>query len=59
MLVTMFIVLLARLLIQLWGYVRLIVSPDAVPIAVPIIEDVATQAKREAASATGEQGAKS
>ena len=59
MLVTMFIVLLARLLIQLWGYVRLIVSPDVVPIAVPIIEDVATQANREAASATGEQEAKS
>ena len=55
MLVAMFIVLLARLLIQLWGYSRLIVNPQITPIAVPIIEDVAAQAEREAKTATGQQ----
>ena len=55
MLVAMFIVLLARLLIQLWGYARLIVKPQTKPIAVPIIEDVAAQAEREAKTATGMQ----
>jgi len=56
-LVIMFGVLLARLFIQLWGYARLIISPDALPIAVPVIEDVATQAQREARNATGEDSA--
>ena len=56
-LVVMFIVLLARLFIQLWGYARLIISPDALPIAVPVIEDVAAQAQREARNATGEDSA--
>ena len=56
-LVVMFIVLLARLSIQLWGYARLIISPDALPIAVPVIEDVAAQAQREARNATGEDSA--
>ena len=56
-LVVMFGVLLARLFIQLWGYARLIISPDALPIAVPVIEDVAAQAQREAHNATGEDNA--
>lgn len=56
-LVVMFGVLLARLFIQLWGYARLIISPDALPIAVPVIEDVAAQAQREARNATGEDNA--
>ena len=56
-LVVMFIVLLARLFIQLWGYARLIISPDALPIAVPVIEDVAAQAQREARNATREDNA--
>ena len=56
-LVIMFGVLLARLFIQLWGYARLIISPDALPIAVPVIEDVAAQAQREARNATGEDSA--
>lgn len=47
-LVVMFIVLLARLLIQLWGYGRLIINAGATPIAVPVPEDVAQQALREA-----------
>ena len=56
-LVVMFGVLLARLFIQLWGYARLIISPEALPIAVPVIEDVAAQAQREARNATGEDNA--
>ena len=56
-LVIMFGVLLARLFIQLWGYARLIISPEALPIAVPVIEDVAAQAQREARNATGEDNA--
>ena len=56
-LVVMFGVLLARLFIQLWGYARLIISPEALPIAVPVIEDVAAQAQREACNATGEDNA--
>lgn len=56
-LVVMFVVLLARLFIQLWGYARLILSPHALPIAVPVIEDVAAQAQREARNATGEDDA--
>ena len=56
-LVIMFGVLLARLFIQLWGYARLIISPDALPIAVPVIEDVAAQAQREARNSTGEDSA--
>ena len=48
MLVVMFVVLLLRLLIQLMGYARLILNADATPIAVPIPEDVAQQALREA-----------
>ena len=56
-LVVMFGVLLARLFIQLWGYARLIISPDALPIAVPVIEDVAAQVQREARNATGEDNA--
>lgn len=44
----MFCVLLARLLVQLWGYGRLVVNPHLPPIAVPVPEDVAVQAMREA-----------
>lgn len=48
MLVVMFIVLLLRLAIQIWGFGRMIFTNGATPIAVPVIEDVETQAKREA-----------
>lgn len=36
-----------RLMIQLWGYLRLLVSPKATPIAVPLIEDIQAQARQE------------
>ncbi len=39
--------LLIRLLIQLWGYLRLVMNPDAEPVAVPIIKDVAEHAREE------------
>lgn len=44
----MFVVLLARLAVQLWGYGRLFINPELPPIAVPVPEDVAEQALREA-----------
>jgi len=42
-----------RLLVQLIGYVRAFVNDDEVPIAVPMIEDAAAIAKREAEEAMG------
>ena len=47
MLVVMFIVLLLRLAIQIWGFGRMIFTNGATPIAVPVIEDVETQAKEK------------
>lgn len=40
-------VLLVRLLVQLAGYLRLVVGPDLEPVAVPTITDVAAQADAE------------
>ncbi|EAR11328.1 TRAP transporter small permease subunit [Reinekea blandensis] len=37
-----------RLLLHLWGYVRAFVRNDETPAAIPLIEDAATVAKREA-----------
>ncbi|EAQ24169.1 TRAP transporter small permease subunit [Roseovarius sp. 217] len=48
-----FAVLSIRLGLQLWGYGRAFVSGTEQPVAVPLIEDVATQAAREAAQLTG------
>lgn len=44
-----FAVLSMRLVLQLWGYGRAFVTGAEQPVAVPLIEDVATQAAREAA----------
>ena len=49
--------LLIRLLIQLWGYARLIAHPDAQPIAVPILKDAADQAREEIEEALHEHPA--
>lgn len=49
-----FSVLWLRLLLQLFGYLRLVRSPAAQPIAVPVIEDIANQAQREAREGVGE-----
>ncbi len=43
--------LFVRLLIELWGYVRLVASPHATPYGVPLIIDVEEQARRDAAAA--------
>lgn len=45
-----FSVLCARLVLQCWGYIRAIINNDQSPIAVPLIEDAATQAANEAAT---------
>lgn len=46
-------VLSLRLLIQIWGFGRAFVTGADRPVAVPLIEDVATQAAREAAHVSG------
>lgn len=43
----MFAVLIARLLIQAWAYLRIIIVNDDRPIAIPVPENVETQALRE------------
>ncbi|MBM97264.1 MAG: C4-dicarboxylate ABC transporter substrate-binding protein [Oceanospirillaceae bacterium] len=43
-------VLSLRLIAQLWGYVRAFVRNDEEPVAVPLVEDAATVAAREAES---------
>jgi TRAP-type C4-dicarboxylate transport system permease small subunit len=43
--------LFLRLLVSLWGYVRLLADPAAEPVGVPQIVDVEEQALRDAASA--------
>lgn len=48
-----FSVLCLRLSIQLWGYGRAIRSGTDSPIAVPLVEDAATQAANEARSVSG------
>lgn len=45
-----FAVLSLRLLLQIWGYTRALISGDPNPVAVPLVEDAATVAAREAAS---------
>ena len=48
-----FTVLSLRLILQLWGYGRAILTGDRSPVAVPLIEDVATIAANEAAGVSG------
>ncbi len=45
--------LAVRLAVNLWGYIRLFLQPDATPIAVPLIKDVAEQAREEIEEAMG------
>lgn len=40
--------LFVRLLIELWGYLRLVVDPDAEPYGVPLVIDTEEMARREA-----------
>lgn len=46
--------LLLRLLVQCAGYARLARHPHRTPVAVPVLQDAATQARREIALAAGE-----
>lgn len=48
-----FSVLTARIFLQLWGYINAIISGTRSPIAVPLIEDAATVANKEAATVSG------
>lgn len=43
-------VLALRLMLQIWGYFRALKSGELKPVAVPLVEDAATIAAREAAS---------
>jgi C4-dicarboxylate transporter, DctQ subunit len=49
----MLAVLLGRLLLQLWGYLRLVAEPAREPLAVPVPETVEQAARREIAEAVG------
>ena len=48
-----FAVLSLRLMLQIWGYGRAVLTGQQNPIAVPLIEDPATAAANEAASVSG------
>ena len=48
-----FSVLCMRLLLQLWAYGRAIITNAEAPVAVPLIEDAATQAAKEADTVSG------
>ncbi len=46
-------VLSLRLLLQMWGYIRALKQGGDRPVAVPLIEDIATQAAHEARTVSG------
>lgn len=46
-----FSVLALRLLVNVWGYARLVADPQRDPVAVPVIADIAAVAQREASEA--------
>lgn len=48
-----FSVLCLRFMLQAWGYGRAFVRNDVEPVAVPLVEDAASIAAREAASVSG------
>ncbi len=48
-----FSVLLVRLFLQLWGYLAAIISGTKSPVAVPLVEDAATIAAKEAETVSG------
>ena len=49
----MLVMLLARLVLQIWAYGTAFRSGSESPVAVPLIEDAATQASREAETVSG------
>lgn len=48
----MFTILILRLALQAWAYLRIIIVNDGRPIAIPVPEDVETQAMRESEQVT-------
>ena len=48
-----FSVLALRLLLQVWGFGRALISGTATPVAVPLYENAATAAAKEAATVSG------
>ena len=46
-------VLSLRLMLQVWGFGRALITGAERPVAVPLIEDAAAQAAREAAQLSG------
>lgn len=51
----MFAVLVLRLVIQCWAYLRIIIVNDNRPIAIPVPEDIETQARRESDQAISDK----
>ena len=47
-------VLALRLMLQIWGYFRALLENSAQPVGIPLIEDAATQAAKEAESVAEE-----
>ena len=52
-----FSVLALRLVLQLWAYAKALIRNEERPVAVPLIEDVAAQARAEAEQLSGFDGA--
>lgn len=50
-----FVILFIRLLISLWGYMRLLINPGLEPVGVPLIADLDTVAEETARVGAGEQ----
>lgn len=48
-----FFVLSLRLVLQIWGYCRAFANNETTPVAVPLVENAAEQAAREAKSVSG------
>jgi len=53
--VVAFVILFLRLLLQLWGYIRALRVGSDRPVAVPLVEDAATVAAKEAASVSSDK----
>jgi len=48
-----FSVLCLQLLVQVWGFAQALITGTDTPVAVPLVEDVATQASNEASHVSG------
>lgn len=48
-----FSVLCLQLVVQVWGYAQALITGTNTPVAVPLVEDVATQASNEASHVSG------